>query len=281
MAERYCDLHTHSTFSDGTLSPTELLAAAEAEQLGAVALCDHNTVAGLPEFLAAARGKQVEAVPGTEFSVEYRGVELHMLGLFIGPAHFDTVTVLMEDLLRRKEERNIDLCRKLTEVGLALDYDKIKAGTAGGVVNRAVIGAEMVRRGYCGSVREAFDRWLSVDRGYFQPPKRPDAFEMIRFIKSIGAVAVLAHPFLNLDEAGLREFLPQAVAAGLDGMEVRYPKYDEKTTCLAQCIADEFGLVASGGSDFHGANKPDILLGRGKGNLRVPASVVEELRKHL
>lgn len=279
--DQFCDLHTHSTFSDGTLTPTELIEAAETMGLGAIALCDHNNVGGLPEFIEAARGRAVEAVPGVEFSVEYLGKELHILGLYIQPEHFATVTALLEGLLARKEQSNIDLCRKLREEGLAVDYEKIKAGTPGGVVNRALIGAEMAHLGYCGSVKEAFDRWLSVDRGYFHPPKRPDAFEMIAFIKSIGAVAVLAHPFLNLTEEELRLFLPQAAAAGLDGMEVLYPKFDAQTTALAGALAKTFGLLPSGGSDFHGANKPDIQLGRGKGELFVPMDLLEALRERI
>ena len=153
---------------------------------------------------------------------------------------------------------------------IRLDYDAIKAKTPDGYVNRAVIAAEMLRLGYVDSVQQAFSRWLSPKHGYFVPPQRLDAFEAIRFIKSIGAVAVLAHPFLNLDEAGLREFLTEAKQAGLDGMEVRYPLFDREQTELAGAIAREFGLLPSGGSDFHGANKPHISLGTGRGELAVP-----------
>lgn len=276
--EGLCDLHTHSFFSDGTWSPSALIEGAERAGLKAVALCDHNTVAGLPEFLEAGRNSAVEAVAGVEFSTEYLGRELHILGLFIRPAYFGVITQRMEDLLRRKEQQNIVLCRKLTEHGLELDYEKIKADTPGGIVNRAVIGAEMVRLGYCESVKEAFSKWLSVERGFFQPPRRPDAYETIGFIKSIGAAAVLAHPFLNLDEQELRNFLPKAVEAGLDGMEVHYSRYDTHTTILAGAIAEEFHLIASGGSDFHGRNKADIQLGSGTGELKVPALAAEALR---
>ena len=273
--EQFCDLHTHSCFSDGTHTPTELIRGAEEAGLGAVALCDHNTVAGLPEFLEAGKKSAVEAVPGIEFSTEYRGRELHILGLFVQPEHYGAVNELLEDALRRKEESNRALVRRLEEQGLSLDYDAIREA-ADGTVNRAVIGAYLVRCGFCGSVREAFDNWLSLERGLYVPPKRPDAFEIIRFIKSIGAVAVLAHPFLNLDADQLREFLFQA--EGLDGMEVYYAKFTDEETVLAGKIAEEFGLVKSGGSDFHGSNKPGIRLGVGKGNLRVPMDCFFELK---
>lgn len=273
----FCDLHIHSNYSDGTMSPAQLISLAQEAGLAAVALCDHNTVQGLPEFLEAARNSTVEAVPGIEFSTEYRGKELHILGLFVEEAHYGAVNDLLHEAMRRKERSNIALVERLKEQGLSLDYWVIKSETAGGTVNRAVIGAYLVRHGLCESMEEAFDRWLSMECGLYVPPKRPDALETIRFIKSIGAAAVLAHPFLNLQESGLREFL--ARAEGLDGMETFYPRFDDAQTKLACRIAEEFGLLKSGGSDFHGANKPDIRIGVGRGTLSVPLTLLEELKK--
>lgn len=276
----FCDLHTHSYFSDGTCSPTQLVEQATAMGLTAIALCDHNTVAGLPEFMAAAAGSAVEAVPGVEFSTQYGNTELHILGLFIQPQKYDEVTKLLEELLRAKEQSNRDLIQRLNAAGLMLDYEKIKA-QSGGYVNRAVIGAEMTRLGYTASVKDAFKQYLSESKGFYVPPKRLDAYDAIRFIKSIGAVAVLAHPFLNLDEAGLRMFLPQAVEAGLDSMEVYYSKFSEQETALAKDIAAEFKLLPSGGSDYHGDNKPDIRLGVGKGDMQIPSRLLEALRSRV
>lgn len=274
----FCDLHTHSCFSDGTCSPEQLIAQAEKLQLSAVALCDHNTVAGLPEFLAAARNTSVEAVPGVEFSTQYGDTELHILGLFIQTEKYAQVTQMLNTFLQEKEQSNRDLTQRLNAAGFSLDYENIKA-RSGGYVNRAVIAAEMTHMGYTASVKDAFKRYLSEDRGFYIPPKRLDAFDAIRFIKSIGAVAVLAHPFLNLDEKGLREFLPRAVDAGLDGMEVYYAKFSQPETALAERIAKEYNLLPSGGSDFHGDNKPDIAMGVGRGDLRIPGSLLEDLRK--
>ena len=264
------DLHTHSTFSDGTYTPTQLIRAAEVSGLTAVALTDHNTIAGLPEFMAAAQGSSVAAIPGTEFSTEYQGTELHILGLFIRPEDYAAVTAVLDEMLMRKEQSNIDLVEALRRADIRLDFGVIKAKTPDGYVNRAVIAAEMLRLGYVDSVQQAFSKWLSPKHGYYVPPKRLDAFEAIRFIKSIGAVAVLAHPFLNLDEAELRAFLAEAKKSGLDGMEVYYPMFGREQTELACAIAGEFGLLPSGGSDFHGANKPHISLGTGRGELAVP-----------
>lgn len=275
--EEICDLHIHSNCSDGTLTPAQLILLARQRNIGAVALCDHNTVAGLPEFLETARDSGVLAVPGIEFSTDYGGTELHILALFVKPQYYAAVTEKMEQMLRRKEQSNLDLIAGLKTAGIDVDYGAIKAAHPNGSINRAVIAAEMVRLGYCASVKEAFGSWLSEERGYFRPPARPDALDMIRFIKSIGAVSVLAHPFLNLEEAPLREFLPQAVEAGLDAMEVYYPKFSEEQTALAKRLAEEFGLLPSGGSDFHGDNKPDIRLGTGRNNLHIPISVLEKL----
>ena len=276
---KYCDLHTHSNYSDGTLPPAELIRLAEEANLAAVALCDHNTVRGLPAFLAAAEGRPVEAVLGIEFSTEYQEQELHILGLFVQPEHYDAINRLLDEVLRRKEQSNIALIGRLKQQGLTLDYWEIKAETPSGSVNRAVIAAHMVRKGYGESVKDVFNKWLSKDLGFYVPPKRPDAFETIRFIKSIGAVAVLAHPFLSLQEKDLREFLAQA--EGLDGMEVFYSKFSPEQTELAGQIAEEFCLIKSGGSDFHGANKPDIRIGVGRGSLAVPVAQLEELRTRI
>ena len=271
------DLHVHSTYSDGTLTPEELIRLAEEIHLEAMALCDHNTVAGLPRFLAAAEGKDLLAIPGIEFSTDYMGTELHILGLDVKPEYYAAVTEKVNWMLLQKEKSNRDLVDALKAAGVDLDYDEIVAGTPSGQVNRAVIAAEMVRRGCCDSVKDCFKQWLSPKCGYYIPPARLDVFEVIRFIRSIGAVSVLAHPFLNLDEAGLRQFLTEAKPAGLDAMEVYYPKFSREETEMACAIAREFGLAFSGGSDFHGDNKPDTQLGTGRGELCVPYSLLETI----
>lgn len=275
--EKFCDLHTHSLYSDGTLTPAQLIQTAREAGLSAIVLSDHNTVAGLPSFLEAAKGSGVEAVPGIEFSTEYQGKELHILGLFVKPEAYSKINELLQQFLQRKDKSNRELVERQAQAGIVLDYDKIKKQAAGSI-NRAVIGAEMVELGYCESVKKAFSDWLSPKKGFYIPPLRPDAFETIRFIKSIGAVAVLAHPFLNLEEEELHIFLQEAVPAGLDGMEVYYSLFTPEQTQNACRIADNFGLLYSGGSDFHGNNKPDIFMGVGKGNLQIPLSWLDKLR---
>ncbi len=279
--ELCCDLHTHSVFSDGTYTPRQLLEEARQRQLAAIALTDHNTVAGLPDFLAAAEGQPVEAIPGVEFSTDYEGTELHILALYLKPEHFSHVTELMAQYHRRKEQSNIDLVEKLNQAGYHISYDKIKSSTPEGQVNRALIAAELTACGYTASVKEAFERLLRQKCGYYTPPQRFTPKEMLGIIQDLGAVSVLAHPYLNLKEAELRRFLEQAKTWGLQGMEVHYSTYDDATTRAALAAADDFGLLYSGGSDFHGKNKPDIQLGQGRGALTVPATWVSKIRENV
>lgn len=275
---KICDLHTHSVFSDGTWTPAQLINEAERIGLSAIALTDHNTIAGLPDFLAAAQGRAVEAVPGIEFSTDWNGTELHILGLFVKPEHYDTITQVLFDAQRRKDESNRELVENLNRAGYILDYDKICAASPGGSINRAHIGAELTRLGYTESVQDAFRKLLAPKCGYYRPPKRMTSFECIRFIRSLGSLPVLAHPLLSLKPELLRLFLEQAAPCGLAGMETRYVSYDEQTTQIAAQMAQEFGLLPSGGSDFHADNKPGIFLGTGKGNLQVPLEYLSGLK---
>lgn len=271
------DLHTHSNYSDGSLTPAQLLRAAEEAGVSAIALCDHNTVAGLPDFMKAAKESTVEAVPATEFSVEYQGEELHIVALFLPEESWPAVTKRLEQLRVWKEESNKALMAALRAGGYAITYEEVLAIAKGEWVNRAHVARILTEKGYTASVKEAFATLLKRGGGFYVPPKLPDAFETIAFIKAQGAVAVLAHPLLSLTEAQLRQFLPGAKAAGLDAMETMYPLFDAAATETLRAMAGEFGILESGGSDYHGAAKPDIRIGTGKGALAVPESVLEAL----
>ncbi len=273
-----CDLHTHSTFSDGSLTPAELIDAAVAEGLSAMALCDHNTVSGLPQLMEAASGKPITAVAGAEFSVGFEGREVHLLGLFIPESSFARVQEQMVLENSKKEARNLQLIQSLKRVGISLDYDAIKAKSERGLINRAHIALAMVEGGYVGSTREAFDSFLSPGAGHYTEPERINVLDMIEFVRSVGALPVLAHPFLNLSPEQLERFLPLAVERGLAGMECLYSTYDAATEQMAFEMASRHGLCPSGGSDFHGVVKPDIRLGTGMGNLKIPFAWCEALR---
>ena len=276
---KLCDLHTHSIYSDGTSTPDELIRLAGEAGLCAIALTDHNTVSGIPHFLRAAKGSAVLAVPGIEVSSDYLGNELHIVGLFRTLDHLDEVEDYVRAYLVRKEQSNVDLCNNLCAAGYEISYEKVKAATPDGVVNRALIAAELLRCGYVESIKAAFATLLSKKGGYYHEPQKLDAFEVIGKLREFGAIPILAHPFLSLDEAQLRTFLPLAKDAGLIGMETDYSTFDEETTALAHTLADEYGLIPSGGSDYHGTNKPDIKVGVGRGTLAVPFAYYENLMK--
>lgn len=278
MIREYCDLHTHSYYSDGTMSPKELIQQAEASGLSAVALCDHNTIAGLPEFVDAGQKNAVEAVPGIEFSTDYNGAELHLIMLFVKPEDYGPIGDLLEGFRAKKEKSSIELVRALNNEGFCIDYDAMKKKTPDGYINRAHVAAELTRMGYTGSIQEAFQKLLKPGAGFYTPPKRPDFFEVVGFIKTLGGISVLAHPFLNLTPAALAELLPQAAAHGLDAMETMYSLYDNEMTRMSRVLAAGASLLESGGSDFHGSNKPGIQLGRGNGNLHIPTEMFLRLK---
>ena len=271
-----CDLHTHSVYSDGTYTPGELVA--EAKRLGLIiALTDHNTAAGLPDFMDAAQKLGVTAVPGVEFSTEYAGKELHLLGLFVLPEHYAAVERMVKEQHVLKEISNMELVERLNQSGYLIDYAKVKGRNPNGNANRAHVAAELLEQGYVTSVREAFDTLLSNDGGFYVPPSRLQLIDVIKELDRIGVLSVLAHPLQELTETELRELLPNAIEAGVAGLETMHSSYTMEMIFLAEKIAAEFSLLSSGGSDFHGSVKPDISLGTGKGWLCIPSEIYSNL----
>lgn len=274
----YCDLHTHSHFSDGSHSPAWLISQAKALGL-AIALTDHNTIAGLPEFVTEAKKQGVRAIPGIEFSTACHGTELHLVGLFIDPAHFVYLESVAEDFHRRKAESNREMVRRLNAAGYRIDYEELLAKSKTGNINRAHMANALVEKGYMTTPQEAFEKLLGDELPFYVSCERLETAEAVRILRSIQAVPVLAHPLQELTEDGLRNVLPELIQAGLMGLETHHSSYDDAAIAKASAIAAEFGLLPSGGSDFHGKAKPDIRLGVGKGNLRIPASFLDDLEE--
>ena len=268
--KNFCDLHVHSTFSDGTYTPTEIVNSAESLGLYAVALTDHNTTAGISEFFKAGENKKVKCVGGVELSCDYNGVEVHIVALNLNEGNIGLVNEFTNEYKNRKKQSNLTLINNLKKGGFKLDYDSLQTACETVNVNRVFFSNELIKHGYCLSTSEAFNTILLANNGYYIPPKRVTAFETIKFIKDIGATSVLAHPIINLKGESLTDFLSEAVTIGLDGIETRYSTYSEDDAVFVENIAKKYNLKQSGGSDFHGENKPDISLGVGLGNLRVP-----------
>lgn len=275
--QKTCDLHTHSVFSDGTYTPAELVDAAIDCGLSAHALTDHNTIEGLYDYLKAGEGKPLELVPGIEFTTDHEGTELHILGLFLKPDMFSQIKEYVNIASIRKEESNYKLVKHLKDRGYNINYLEILESSKGHI-NRANIAAVLVKKGYLSSISEGFNTILSKEYGLYEPPERLSSLETISFIRSIGAVAVWAHPYIHMNFEQANEFLPRAKDAGLQGMETMYTMYDEATTAKAREVCAHFGLCESGGSDFHGANKPHISLGVGENNLCIPYAFYEILK---
>ena len=279
----HCDLHTHSHFSDGSFSPGWLIAQAKAQNL-TIALTDHNTVAGLPEFLAEAERQHVRAIPGIEFSTVCHGRELHLVGLFIRPEQFALLESIVEDFHRRKAAANQEMVRRLNDAGYAIDYSSLLARNRTGNINRAHMATALVEQGYVSTPQEAFETLLGENLPFYVSCERLETSEAVRILRSIQAVPILAHPLQELTAKGLRQILPELKTAGLLALETHHSSYNDAAIASAGAIAAEFGLLPSGGSDFHGTAKPDIRLGTGKGNLRIPISflnALEEIQKHL
>jgi predicted metal-dependent phosphoesterase TrpH len=267
---RCCDLHTHSTYSDGSCTPTEIIEQAKALSLSAVALTDHNTIGGAREFAQAASEYGVEAVVGVEMSVGYGEKEIHMVGLFVSEEKYGQINEYLENIQLKKDIASYELYKALKAAGYDINYERIVSAGKMGSVNRVHFANELIRCGYISTIAEGFEGVLSEKHGFYKPAPRPDAFDVIEFFCGLGITPILAHPFLNLTYDELRTFLPKAKAHGLAAIETNYSTFTAEQTATAHALAEEFGLLKSGGSDFHGANKPNIALGIGLGDLRVP-----------
>lgn len=280
---KICDLHCHSRFSDGTATPRELVDLACEKGLAALALTDHNTMDGLAPFAEAAEGR-IEYCGGCEFSTDSNGRELHLLGLFLDPNHSGMLQNALTQQLERKEMSNRMTVERLTQDGYPVSYEEFISLYGTGSKNRTHIARYLIKKGVLHTVSEAMEGILSAKAGYYTAPKKLDFFEMIRMIRAQGGVAVWAHPMLQrsgeeMTQNDCEAILRQATECGLDGAEVYYSTYTEEDTTFMKKMCEKYGLIESGGSDFHGETKPNLEIGSGYGNLRVPYSCYEQLKK--
>ncbi|MBX3132694.1 MAG: PHP domain-containing protein [Gemmatimonadaceae bacterium] len=261
----FVDLHAHSTASDGALPPTKAVEAAHAAGLAAFALTDHDTLAGIPEAQVAADACGLRLVPGVELSVHLGTEEVHLLGL-----HIRDVAALQERLeiyrgfRRRRAE---EMVTRLVAAGVPVTVDAVLAEAAGGAIGRPHVARALLAAGHVRDMREAFDKWLGAGRPAYVDKERLDIADGIRLIHESGGIAVWAHP----GNDGRREQVEPLVAAGLDGIEVRHPSHSREDELRLASLAAFFGLVVSGGSDWHGA----MHGGRVLGAMQVPYSWIE------
>ena len=277
-----CDLHTHSTCSDGSLTPTQLAKEAARRGLTAIALTDHNTAKGLPEFVFAGASEGLLTVPGCEFSTDHefggRKKELHIVGLFFPREAWPQIEDHVDIMRLAKIRSNYNLISALRADGYDVTYEEAQALTEAETFNRSHVARILLEKGQISSTKEAFETILKEGNGYYVPAGRLSAVTTVKFIKAYGGAAVLAHPFLNATYDELDSFLGVARDNGLDAIETLYSEFDEEQTAAAKFLAGKYGLLESGGSDFHGEAKPHIQLGVGRGNLCVPFEFYEALR---
>lgn len=276
---KYIDLHVHSTCSDGTFTPAELIEHALKRNLAAIALTDHDTADGIPEAAAAAEKAGIELVPGIEFSTDYHGRDIHILGLSIHPEQEDFSRHL-KAFRDSRDARNEEMALRLQKLeGIPICMDALRAAYGDAVLTRAHFGRWLFENGYVRSIKEAFERYIGDDCSCFVPRKRTDPGDAIRLILNAGGIPILAHPLLyHLTEPQLESLILELKEAGLQGIEAIYSSNTGMDESNMRRLARRMDLKISGGSDFHGKNKPLIELGSGKGNLRIPYSVLTELR---
>ena len=273
-----CDLHTHSTFSDGTLTPTELISAARDAGLQAIALTDHDTLAGLDEARQAGKRFGVRVLRGVEVSVEMGGATVHILGYCFRPDAQELPRRLGE-IAAARDARNRLILAKLAELGCPVTAQELAAEAGEGVVGRPHIAAILIRKGFVADKDEAFAKYLARGCPAYVERLRFDPEEAISLIRGAGGVAVLAHPYLVKMSEGqdLDALVARLAAAGLGGMECIYTRHTPDQTDEYRAIAARHGLLVTGGSDFHGANSPDVMLGAGFGGLSIPVQCADLL----
>lgn len=289
---RYIDLHVHSNASDGTLSPTEVVELAFQKNLAAIALSDHDTVKGVCEALSAAQalnrlpenaaaGRCLELIPATELSCYYGKTEIHVLGLYVDHTNEKFLSKLNEFEQARKK-RNLDMPALFQKDGIDISLEDLQSGNPDTVITRAHFARALVAKGYCKDKHTAFQKYVGTGCPYYLPKVKVTPEEAIPLITTAGGIPILAHPMLyHLGYAQIEQLIQYLIPLGLDGIEAYHSSNNLSQSNKLRSLALKYNLVVSGGSDFHGANKPDIELGTGRGNLRITEPILDKIKTRL
>lgn len=271
---REIDLHVHTTASDGTAQPAEAVRSAAALGLRAIAITDHDTISGYAEAFSAGHDLGVEVVPGIEVSTKY-GCSVHILGYYL-----ENLVPLLADVVNDRDLRNEKMAALMAADGLPVSYAQMKQ-RFGEVIGRPHFGELLVEFGLAKDVADAFERYVGKGKKYYIPRTIIRIDASVEAIIASGGVPVLAHPFqYKKDDTELRELIELCMDHGLRGMECRYSGYTEEQSAYLEHLAEEYGLLKTGGSDYHGSHKPHIALGSGiDGNLAVPYEWLERLKE--
>lgn len=281
MEQSIIDLHTHSTESDGTFTPEELMQEAARVGLSAIALTDHDTTGGIAKARPVAKSLGIELIPGVELSTSYEGCEVHIVGLFIDENN-EFLCQKLAEFRACRDNRNEKMVEALQKEGLAITMEELLAENQDCVITRANIARFLYEHHQIRSIKEAFDRYIGDHGKCYVSRFKVTPMEAVSMIRKAGGIAILAHPVLyHMSNTRLNELVKCLKDVGLTGIEAIYSTYSTSDEHFIKRIAKEYDLCISGGSDFHGENKPTIQLGTGCGHLYVPYSVLEELKLHL
>ncbi len=274
------DLHVHTTMSDGTVTPREVVRLASRKGLRAIAITDHDTIRALPEAQEESANAGVEVVTGVEISAEWPNGILHIIGYFVNQSDRQLLSAL-EYLRKHRLERIPKILSRLREQDVFISPDEIRRAARGGVPGRPHVANVLLQNGNVRTLQEAFDRYLKKGAPAYVKKAKLTPSEAIRVIVEAGGVAVIAHPYsLNSDDpASLEKIVKDLVDMGVRGIEAFYPRHTPGQTREYLDLAARLDLVATGGTDFHGSNKPTIKLGVIPGQNPLPYSILEELRQ--
>ena len=279
MDTRMIDLHVHSNASDGTFTPTDLVHEAVRAGLSAFALTDHDTTAGIEEATKAATEADIELIPGVELSTEYEGKEIHILGLYIDITN-PKLQKQMTDFRDSRDNRNIYMLEKLRAQGFDITQEALEASFPDAVLTRAHIARYLKEKGYIPDIKTAFTKYIGEGCCCYVGRPKVTPMDAVDYILEAGGTPVLAHPVVyHMEDAQLCRMITEMKAHGLVGIEAIYSENTLSDEQHYKALAKEFDLLITGGSDFHGTNKPDIQLGKGRGSLYIPYVLLDQIKQ--
>jgi len=277
------DLHIHSNASDGTSTPEQIIAQAFDLHLSAIAITDHDTINGSKEAIRSGIPSELKFLTGVEISANPPASfpctgSFHILGYAIDLEH-PTLNTVLEELQQARKTRNPRILKTLGELGMPVSMEEVETEMGDGQMGRPHIAKVMLKKGYIGSINEAFDKYLGKDKPAYVDKYRMESDQAIELIAEAGGIPVLAHPGLIEPTTKLpfERLISTLTSMGLKGIEVYYPEHTPDRVREYLSICDQFGLLRTGGTDFHGALKPDLKMGVGKGDFFVPYELYEKL----
>lgn len=273
----FIDLHVHSNASDGTLTPQEVVNRAIDKELYAIALTDHDTIDGVDEAINCSKGSNLLVIPGTELSCFYKNREIHILGLFVDYTDKSFKTELTK-LKETRISRNLEMVKLFQDAGINVTLEKLLAGNPDSVITRAHFARVLIEEGVCKNKDQAFRKYIGINCPYYLPKPTITPEYALDLIVKAGGTPILAHPLLyKLGYKEIETMINDLIPLGLKGLEVYHSSNNWYESDKLRSLALKYNLLISGGSDFHGANKPDIDIGIGRGGMRIHKNLLENI----